>query len=54
MMMIMIIMKSQETKNFKGTRKRPLLETMARKVMVDFKFDGLYTYVSIESLLKYG
>ena len=29
-------------------------ETKARKVMVDFKFDALYRYVSIESLLKSG
>ena len=27
-------------------------ETKARKVMVDFKFNALYRYVSIESLLK--
>ena len=29
-------------------------ETKARKVMVDFKFDALYRYVSIESLLISG
>ena len=29
-------------------------ETKARKVMVDFKFDALYRYVFIESLLKSG
>ena len=29
-------------------------ETMARNVMVDLKFDALYMYVSIESLLKSG
>ena len=29
-------------------------ETKARKVIVDFKFDALYRYVSIESLLKSG
>ena len=29
-------------------------ETKARKVMVDFKFDTLYRYVFIESLLKSG
>ena len=29
-------------------------ETKARNVMVDFKFDALYRYVSIESLLKSG
>ena len=29
-------------------------ETEAKKVMVDFKFDALYRYVFIESLLKSG
>ena len=29
-------------------------ETKARKVIVDFKLDALYRYVSIESLLKSG
>ena len=29
-------------------------ETEAKKVMVDFKFDALYSYVFKESLLKLG
>ena len=29
-------------------------EPKARTVMVDFKFDALYRYVSIESLLNQG
>ena len=29
-------------------------ETKTRKVMVDFKFDALYRYVFIESLMKSG
>ena len=46
LMMIMIMNKSQETTVFHGRQNR--YETKARKVMVDFKFDALYRYVSIE------
>ena len=55
MMMIMIMIKSQENDGFSRAPEIDLhYETEARKVMVDFKFDALYRYVSIESLLKSG
>ena len=58
-MMIMIIIginKSQETTVFHGCQKltSAMKLAKARKVMVDFKFDTLYRYISIESLLKSG
>ena len=58
MKMIIIIIssimnKSQETTVFRGRQKLDFrYETKARKVMVDFKFDALYKYAFIESLLK--
>ena len=58
-MLIIILNKSQETTVFQGRQKfsrAPEInfsfETKARKVMIDFKFDSLYWYVSTESLLK--
>ena len=56
MIMIIIIMnKSQETMIFGGRQKlTSALKLEARKVMVDFKFDTLYKYVFIESLVKSG
>ena len=53
-MMIMIMNKSQETTVFHGCQNDFRYETKARKVMVHFKFDALYRYVFIESLLKLG
>ena len=49
LMMIMIM----NNDGFHGCQKFRY-ETKARKVMVDFKFDALYRYVSIDSLLKSG
>ena len=54
LMMIMIKYKSQETSFSRAPDIDFRYETKARKVMVDFKFDALYRYVSIESLLKPG
>ena len=47
LIMIFIIMNKSQKNDFR-------YETKARKVMVDFKFDALYRYVLIESLLKSG
>ena len=52
LMMIMIMNESQETTVFHGCQKLTSFETKARKVKVDLKFDALYKYVFIESLLK--
>ena len=59
MIMIIIIInssmnKSQETTVFHGRQKLTRYEIKARKVMVDFKFDALYSYVFIKSFLKSG
>ena len=51
---IIIMNKSQETTVFHGYQKMTSAILKARKVMVDFKFDALYRYVFIESLLKSG
>ena len=52
---IIIMNKSQETTFFSRARENDFrYETKARKVIVHFKFDALYRYVSIESLLKSG
>ena len=55
MMIIMIMNQSQEMTVFSWVPEIDFrYETKARKVMVDFKFDALYRYFSIESLLKSG
>ena len=52
LMMIMIMNKSKEMMVFHGCQ--ICYETKARKAKVDFKFDTLYRYVYIESLLNLG
>ena len=47
-MIIIIMKKSQETMVFNGTSIDFRCETEARKVMVDFKFDALYSYLHRE------
>ena len=56
MIMIISMNKLQETMVFDGHQNQKLISAMKqdRKVMVDFKFDALYRYVFIESLLKSG
>ena len=53
--LIIIMNKSQRNDSFSRAPEIDFhYETKARKVMVDFKFDALYRYVSIESLQKSG
>ena len=53
LMIIMIMNESQETTVFSWVPEIDFrYETKARKMKVDFKFDALYRYVFIESLLK--
>ena len=55
MMLMLIMNKSQEMRFFGVVPEIDFhYETKARKVMVDFKFDTLYRYVCIESLLNTG
>ena len=54
-LMMMIMIKIARNGGFSRVPEIDFLyETKARKVMLDFKFDALYRYVSIESLLKSG
>ena len=55
MIIIIIMNKTQELMVFHGTPEIEFCyEIKAGKVMVDFKFDALYSYVFIKSLLKLG
>ena len=52
---LIIMNQSQETDDFSRVPKIDFrYEIKASKVMVDYKFDAIYRYVSIESLLKSG
>ena len=54
MMIIIVIMNKKKQRFSRAPEIDICYETKARKPMVDFKFDALYRYVSIESLLKSG